>query len=85
MSVVLRFEGIVFVIWTREPTSEPPHIHAYYPRFKDHEASAKVRIDTLGIMEHDGFSKADLKMIQEKVSEHRDRLMEKWEEYHEEI
>ena len=69
--------GINYYIQTKEKCHKfNPHVHAKY---QGEEVS--VYLETLKIKGK--MKNKNLKKVQEYVMEHREKLLEKWEEYHE--
>ena len=69
MPVILRFKKIRFVFHSNEHL--PIHIHAIYGHF---ESSCKIIVDSLMVEDNKGFSKKDLKILQEVVWKNRDLI-----------
>ena len=54
-----------------------PHCHAVGSGCK-----AKIYLSDFEVVQLVGFSKKDIKQIVELVKDHRQQLLDKWEEYH---
>lgn len=75
MGEIFRFKNIKFKIWPHD--HNPPHVHVYGP-----DAHAKVNIESLEIIIAHGFSKNDLKIIQQQIFKRKIKILEKWENMH---
>ncbi len=75
MPTVLRRHGIRFHFYGSD-MQEPPHVHA-----SGHGGKAKVWLDPIEIAEQQGFKTSDLRRILEVVSEHRNEILEAWNEF----
>jgi hypothetical protein len=69
------FKNIAIRIHTND--HGPAHRHAEAP-----DAWPKIDLKTLQVMEAEGFTKSELKIITEFVSIRASRLMDKWKEIH---
>lgn len=56
---------------------EPAHVHVVGP-----DRQVKIAIETLDVIENNGFSNKDLKLILKYLSSRKEQLIEKWEEIH---
>jgi hypothetical protein len=75
MPTVLRSGPYRFYFYSHEP-NEPPHVHV------DREnMSAKFWLDPVSLARNLGFSARELREIQSLVTEHRRKLVEKWNGY----
>lgn len=75
MGEIFRFKNIKFKIWSHD--HRPPHVHVYGP-----DAHAKINIESLEIIIAHGFSKNDLKIIQQQIFKRKIKILEKWENIH---
>ncbi|MEO3386923.1 DUF4160 domain-containing protein [Mesorhizobium sp. CAU 1741] len=75
MPTVLRKYGIRFHFYGSD-MDEPPHINA-----SGQGGKAKVWLSSVEFAEHQGFKSSDLKRILEVASEHRNELLEAWDEF----
>jgi hypothetical protein len=73
VGTVFVFRNIRIVIHSND--HEPPHIHAVSPKGK-----AKIELTTLECYYCRGYTSKDLKMILKFVTEHKETLMEAWNE-----
>lgn len=81
MPTVLMIKNLIFMIHTRDHGF--PHVTVYLGTPDSHEAFAKVRLDKIGIIEADGFSKKALKEIELLTAKYQELWLEKWNEIHE--
>ena len=78
MVVVHRAHGFRIVIYTQD--HEPAHVHVTGP--------GRAKINLLGpdgrpeVVDVVGIKKSDMRRLLTEVTEHRDRLMQKWERIH---
>ncbi len=75
MPTVLRKDGFRLYFFSHEP-GEPPHIHV-----DRGGSSAKVWLSPVTLARSIGFSAHELRGILRLVGEHRDQLLEAWNEY----
>ena len=75
MPTVLRVGRFRFFFFSNEG-QEPPHIH-----IKAGGDEAKFWLDPVQLAANYGFNGRELKEIQRQVEEHRDELLEAWNEY----
>lgn len=75
MPTVLRVGRYRFFFFSNEGT-EPPHIHV-----KAGEDEAKLWLDPVGLAANYGFNGRELGEIERLVEEHRDQLLEAWNEH----
>ena len=80
MGEMFRFENVIVRVWSHD--HNPPHVEAYWPSMKRPEAHAKFRLDTLECFECYGFSKKDIKRIQEELQKRHEKLWEGWRQIH---
>jgi hypothetical protein len=64
-----------FYFYSHEP-DEPPHIHV-----DRDDVSAKFWLDPVQLAANFGFRAHELREIQSKVAEHRDKFLESWNEF----
>ena len=75
MGTVIIFKNIKFVI--RSKDHNPAHVHAISP-----DGEAKIELETINCFYSRGYSKRDVNRICKVVEEHKEFLMEVWNEYH---
>ncbi|MFN3508878.1 MAG: DUF4160 domain-containing protein [Allorhizobium sp.] len=75
MPTVLRKYGFRFHFYSAD-RYEPPHIHV-----DGNGGEAKVWLADLTVAEAGGFSQRDLARILEVVEEHRQQMLEAWNDY----
>lgn len=75
MPVALRVKGYRFFFFSLEG-HEPPHIHV-----EQAEKFAKFWLSPVSLVKSRGFRSGELSEIQKIVEEHRDILLEKWNEH----
>lgn len=73
MGTIFIFRNIRIVKYSNDHL--PPHIHAVSPQGK-----AKIELATLECYYSRGYTSKDLKMILKFVAEHKETLMEAWNE-----
>jgi hypothetical protein len=75
MPTVLRNSGYRFFFYASDG-SEPPHIHI------EHELGiAKIWLDPVRLSSSSGFSRNELKRIQQLVKENHELLLRSWNDY----
>lgn len=75
MPTVLRSSGFRFFFYASDG-DEPPHIHV------EHEDDvAKVWLDPIRLFSSSGFSRNELRHIQQLVEENRELLLRSWNDY----
>jgi hypothetical protein len=72
---VLRWAGYRFYFFSNEGF-EPPHIH-----IDKAGNTAKFWLGPLSLARNIGFSDRELRVIEQKVVEERERFLEAWNEY----
>lgn len=72
---VLREGGFRFFFYSRE-ASEPPHVHV-----EKGGATAKCWLDPVEIARIQGFNPNERRRILALVGDHRDPLLESWDEF----
>jgi uncharacterized protein DUF4160 len=75
MPTVLRVGRFRFFFFSNEG-QEPAHIHV-----KAGAEEAKFWLDPVQLVANYGFNGRELKKIQRIVEQHRDELLEAWDEY----
>lgn len=55
---------------------EPPHVHA-----SGHGGKAKVWLNPIEMAQQQGFKTSDINRILEVVAEHRNEILEAWNEF----
>lgn len=78
MPTVLKIFNLMFMIHTRDHGF--PHVTVYDGTPRSHEAMAKIRIDTLTVIEADRFSRKDLGLILKVAERYQEEWMEVWNE-----
>lgn len=76
MPVVLRYKKIRFVFYSNDHL--PIHVHAIYGNF---EASCKIILDDLAILNNKGFSAKDLRLLKNVVSKNAGLIEDAWNEF----
>ena len=76
MPVVLRYKKIRFVFYSNDHL--PIHVHAIYGDF---EASCKIILHDLEILNNKGFSAKDLRLLKKVVSKNADIIEDAWNEF----
>jgi hypothetical protein len=75
MPTVLRKYGFRFHFFGADMT-EPPHIHV-----TGHGGGAKIWLNPIELVHAEGFKTGDLRRILEVANEHRDQLLEAWDDF----
>ncbi|MBB3946645.1 hypothetical protein GGQ73_002599 [Rhizobium skierniewicense] len=75
MPTVLRKYGFRFHFYGFD-MHEPRHIHV-----SGHGGVAKIWLEPIVLVDSRGFKSSDVKRILDVVNEHRDQLMEAWDEF----
>lgn len=75
MPTVLRKYGFRFHFYGADMT-EPPHIHV-----TGHGGVDKIWLDPIELAHADGFFTSELRRILEVVKEHKEQLLEAWDEF----
>jgi hypothetical protein len=75
MPTVLRVGRYRFFFFSNE-SEEPPHIHV-----KAGSDEAKFWLEPVGLVVNYGFNVSELTKVERLVAEHRDELLEAWDEY----
>jgi hypothetical protein len=75
MPTVLRIGGYRFFFYAND-RQEPQHIHV-----RRDENVAKFWLSPIRLERSGGFSRSELKSIQELLKEHRAELLEAWHDY----
>ena len=75
--VVLKSKGFRFFFYSNE--HKPIHIHV-----EGRGAKAKIIVETLEIISAKNFSRSDLRHILGVIENHRDEIIDYWNEYHDE-
>jgi hypothetical protein len=75
MPTVLRIGGYRFYFYSHEP-NEPPHVHV-----DKAEHSVKLWLDDVTVAKNLGFRARELNVIIAHTEEHREMLLEAWNEY----
>jgi len=71
-------EGVKIYVYPKD--HKPPHVHALWPRGSNPEKTAKFEIDSLEVLEVEGFSAKDIKRIEKFLKERKGEMKEKWNE-----
>jgi hypothetical protein len=75
MPTVLRVRGYRFHFYAGD-REEPPHVHVEHG-----EGEAKFWLEPVRFERSRGFDRAAINAIRRLVEEHRDVLLEAWDEY----
>jgi len=75
MPTVLRKHGFRFHFYGAD-MAEPPHIHV-----TGHGGVGKIWLDPVELVHADGFNTNELRRILEVVKEHKEQLLEAWDEF----
>ena len=75
MPTVLRVGRYRFFFFSNE-NNEPPHIHV-----ERDDYTAKFWLDPIRLETSGGFSRGDIRRIQDIVTENRERLLRSWHDY----
>ena len=75
MPVALRVKGYRFFFFSLEG-AEPPHIHV-----EQAERFAKFWLNPVSLAKSHGFRSGELTELQEIIEEHRNLLLERWDEH----
>jgi hypothetical protein len=75
MPTVLREQGFRFYFYSHEP-NEPPHVH-----IDKAGATAKFWLQPVSLARSTGFAAKDINAISRLVRDHRERLIEAWDEH----
>jgi hypothetical protein len=75
MPTVLRIGRYRFFFYSNE-SQEPPHVHVQAA-----EDEAKFWLDPVSLAANHGFRSRDLTEIEQLVEDHRDQLIEAWNDY----
>lgn len=75
MPTVLRTGPYRFFFYTGD-REEPPHIH-----IAREDKVAKFWLDPIRLQESGGFSRSEIVRIHRLATEHKDSLLEAWNEY----
>jgi hypothetical protein len=80
MGEMFRFGSVIVRIWSND--HNPPHVEAFWPSMRKPEARAKFSLENLECVENYGFSRTDVKSIQEELRKRHAKLWEGWNEIH---
>jgi hypothetical protein len=75
MPTVLRVGPLRFFFYAGDG-GEPPHVHV-----ERDDSEAKFWLDPVRLERSGGFRRKEINRIRELVEEHRDRLLEGWNEF----
>jgi len=75
MPTVLRIGPFRFHFYSDE-RNEPPHIHV-----EREERAAKYWLDPVRLARSQGFRRVEISRLQRLVNEHREELIDSWNEY----
>ena len=79
--VLETIHGISVYIYFKD--HNPPHVHVYYGNAKNHEAAMILKIGSWEVLEVNGFTQKDVRLVIEELKKREHILMEKWNEYKE--
>ena len=74
MPTLLRWNGYKFFFFSLE--EDRPHVH-----ITKQNAQAKFWLEQVELVKSKGFSQKDLNVLEKKVSQEREMLLEKWNDY----
>ena len=74
MPTILRWKGYKFFFFSLE--EDRPHIHV-----KKQRGQAKYWLESIEFVKAEGFSQKELNVIEKKIIEEQDLLLEKWNDY----
>jgi len=74
MPTILRWKGYKFFFFSLE--EDRPHIHV-----KKQHGQAKYWLETVEFVKAQGFSQKELNVIEKKIIEEQDLILEKWNDY----
>jgi hypothetical protein len=78
MGTVVYQDGFNLIIRTKETSHKHlPHCHAV-----GQGCEARIHLENFDLLTNSGFSQNDMRKIIAAVKHHRDELMDKWREYH---
>ena len=77
MPEIFRFNNIRFFFYSQD--HEPVHVHIRHAG-----RSVVIVIDTLEVKNNQGFRSNKIKLLQDKVNEHKDLIKETWHDHFEE-
>ena len=77
MPEIFRFNNIVFFFYSKD--HEPVHVH-----IRHSGRNAIIVIDTLEVKSNNGFRANEIRLLKEKVKEHKELIKEIWNEHFEE-
>ena len=75
MPTILGLAGYRYYFYSHEP-NEPPHVHV-----DKAEATMKVWLDRVSVARSRGFRTKERNAILAIVEEHREAMLEAWDEY----
>jgi hypothetical protein len=75
MPTVLRIEAYRFFFYAND-RNEPQHVH-----IRRGENVAKFWLDPIRLDKSGGFSRSELRIIQDMLKEHQEELSEAWHDY----
>jgi hypothetical protein len=75
MPTVLRIDAYRFFFYSND-MNEPQHVH-----IRKGENVAKFWLDPVRLERSGGFSRSELKIIQDIIKEHQEELLEAWHDY----
>ena len=76
MPTVLRVGPFRFFFYAGDGGGEPPHVHV-----ERDDCEAKFWLDPVRLERSRGFRRKEINRIRELVEEHREQLLEGWNEY----
>jgi len=77
MPEIFRFNNIDFFFYSQD--HEPVHVHVRHAG-----RNVVIVIDTLEVKNNRGFRSYEIRLLQEKVKEHKNLIKEMWNEHFEE-
>lgn len=76
MGQVVYFNGVSIRVNPRD--HKPAHVHV-----TGKGGNARFNLETMTWMDHDGFTRSDLRAIEEVITRRREECMEEWRHNHE--
>ena len=79
MPTLLVIKNLMFIIHTRDHL--PPHVTVYAGSPEKWEATAKVRLDSVVLLDQENFSARSIKFILQIVGQNQVDWMEEWNDW----
>ncbi|MCB9063280.1 MAG: DUF4160 domain-containing protein [Halobacteriovoraceae bacterium] len=72
-----------FEVYVFSRDHNPPHCHIYFPKKSNYKGFLKIDLQNFEVIDLEGISKKDFKLIQNFLTEERIKiLMDEWERFH---